>query len=120
MGFSLDKKAAWLLLYPLKTAAVISLFGLGGGLLAQKLLCQDLFERFESLAVALSVLVFGTVASELLNRSQDRRYARVEDDRLEPTSAFNIRRTFKFQASLVFAGLIQWGFGSLLFGGTTC
>jgi|TARA_B110000908_G_scaffold172259_1_gene238639 hypothetical protein len=120
MGFSLDKKAAWLLLHPLKTAAAISLFGLVGGFLAQKLLCQDLFERFGSLTVALSVLAFGIVASELLNRSQDGHYARVEDDRLEPTSAFNIRRTFNFQALLVFAGTIQWGFGSLLFGGTTC
>ncbi|MCR9275050.1 MULTISPECIES: hypothetical protein [Mameliella] len=117
ISYSPDPKAVAVLLHPLSISFAIFAFGLIGGYIAEDLLGNSMFERFGALTAGLGVLVFGFVAAELLNRSQDARFAREDDDPSDPFSVSNIRSAPNYQAFLVFVGTLQWGFGSIVMGG---
>ena len=110
----MTKFSELVLRHPTLIAGLVLLLGIGGGLAANYLFKNNLFERFGSFTVALGVFSFGSVSSELLNRSQDGRWAREDDFSGGIYSRKNIRNTMFWQTAIVSIGTIQWGFGGLV------
>jgi len=74
-----------------------------------------MFERFGSLTVAIGILVFGYVVTELQVRGQ---FSLLMPDDGLPPSPFKpseVRLALFVQTIVVCIGTIQWGFGSLAF-----
>jgi hypothetical protein len=92
------------------------LFGVLGGLFAQAIFGNNLFERFGALHAGIGVLVFGIAASELLARSQISFWTGADGEAPHPFNSKSVRFALTCQALVVFAGTIQWGFGSLIMG----
>jgi hypothetical protein len=116
MAYTYSPFPVWVVKHPIISALVVTVLGVGGGLLAALVFPErNLFERFGSVTTMLGLLVFGTLGGELLVRSQGT-FAMQNDG--EPGGPFKFaptRKALTLQTVVVCIGTIQWGFGSLMF-----
>ncbi|MEO0400961.1 MAG: hypothetical protein AAF214_01160 [Pseudomonadota bacterium] len=117
MAYQADKKAIFVLSHPIVSGLIIIIIGVLGGVYAAQLFGPNMFERFGSLTVALGVLIFGCVVTELQVRGQS---SLITADNGLPPSPFTppeVRLALFVQTLVVCIGTIQWGFGSLAIDG---
>lgn len=116
MAYHASAFPVWVLNRPLISACMVLLFGLGGGAIAAMIFKgMNLFERFGAVTTTLGLVVFGSLASELLVRSQG---SFIMSGDGEPSAPFNfatVRHALNLQTIVVGIGTLQWGFGSLIF-----
>ena len=116
MGYKHSPFAAVVVKNPGIVAAIVLAVGLLGGIAAAIAMpTLNLFERFGAVTTSLGLVVFGSLASELLVRSQG---SFVMQDDGEPGGPFKFavtRRALTLQTWVVLIGTLQWGFGSLVF-----
>ena len=114
MAYVANPLSVWILRNPFTAAAIPLSFGLGGGLLLELFVWNDIFGPFGSVTVAISVLVFGTLAGELLTRSQGSFVMHDDSEPGEPFKFQQVRRVLSLETVVIALGTIQWGFGHLL------
>ncbi len=116
MAYTYPPFPVWVVKNPVVAATVVTLFGIIGGLIAAILLpCHNLFERFGSVTTMLGLLVFGSLASELLVRSQGTFTMQNDGEPGGPFKFAPTRKALTLQTIVVCIGTLQWGFGSLVF-----
>lgn len=115
MAYSTAKFPTLVLKHPKLAALLVLIVGCGGGVLAEWLGFSGLFERFGALNIALGVLLFGSLASELLVRAQGTFILGNDGEPREPFKFKQVRSALNWQTFVVVLGTVQWGFGGLLF-----
>ena len=113
MAAKSQKVAVWILEHPRSSGSLVVLSGLILGLTLQLIFENNLFERFGSLSVAIGVVLFGFLSTELAVRVQG--WTTADGDQLPPYDSVSVRKAQKWQVIAAVVGTIQWGFGGLLF-----
>ena len=106
----------WVARNPTTAAFLVLTIGLLGGLVMAFLFPGlNLFERFGAVTTSFGLLVFGSLASELLVRSLGTPIMQNDGEPGGPFKFALTRRALSLQTWVVLMGTLQWGFGSLVF-----
>lgn len=104
---------------PLLIAISCILLGLIAGAFAEALVTVNngsWLGRFGSVTVALGVLTFGALTSDLVIRGQVGWINDKSGDRSFPYSRRNLHYVFTVQTIVIIFGTLQWGFGDVIYG----
>ena len=106
----------WVARNPKKAAFLVLTIGLLGGVVMAFIFPGlNLFERFGAVTTSLGLLVFGSLASELLVRSLGTQIMGNNGQPGGPLKFDMTRHALTLQTWVVLIGTLQWGFGSLVF-----
>lgn len=89
--------------------------GGGAGATFHLLVGEPTFGMFGSLTVALALMTFGTLASELLTYSQGTWIMGDDHEPGAPYTFSEVRKALLAQTLVGVIGTLQWGFGDFLF-----